>query len=475
MARPKQRENYGSGSVSAVMVNKVDGAGNIVHDADGRPLKIQKRDADGLLVWRVCITLGAEVYIDKSGSRRKRQRKEQRHYHGTLEGARRFAAELKEQYEHVDKSAAKMTFSDACSAWAESMRENETCAASKLKDYTTRLSYVAAHLGEKPLTAITTDDLEKALSAVKSERNQSQRTYRDCKRHVKRVFKFALSRQWVVFDPSAGLQSVQVRNRTVRRSLEASEFARLRACVDRDIEKAIQDFEQKEMRQAGWGNTFTRSSIRGLANISCLVGIRLLLSTGMRRGEVLALTWEKVDFFLTSVTIDHALNADAILKEPKTEAGVRTIAIDRDTMELLEQWKEFQAKALHLVMAVGDDGTRRAVGQSMRTPVVCSCVGSFLNPHNLNRWWNAYRVKIGFPTLKLHELRHTAATLLLGNGVPVIDVAARLGHDDVAVTLNTYGHAIPAHDHMAADLIGSLMTASSEPAARVLKASRASA
>ena len=221
----------------------------------------------------------------------------------------------------------------------------------------------------------------------------------------------------------------------------------------------MSELEQKEQRQLAWGNTFTRTSIKGLANISCMIGIRLLLATGARRGEVLAITWDRVDFESGALTIDRALNSDAVIKEPKTDAGVRTIAIDSETIDMLIRWKAFQARMLHLVMISDSKGNKHPVEQNENTPVVCSCVGSWLNPHNMNRWWNDYRKAIGFDDLRIHELRHSAATLLLGNGVPVIDVAARLGHSDVSVTLNTYGHAIPAHDKMAADLIGSLMMA----------------
>lgn len=476
MGRKKARETYGTGGVFPVMVAKKGKDGSPVIGPDGKPVKIQERDKQGRLVWRVCVTIGSEVSVGDDGKVRKRQKKApQKRVHGTLEEARRVADEITSAYEHVDVDAARKTFGDVCADWADAMRENQTCAASKLKDYETRLGYIAAKLGDKPLVEIKTADLEAALKAVKVERNQSQRTYRDCKRHVKRVYKFAMRKHWVVFDASADLEVVRVRDTTIRKSLEQEQFARLRACIDRDMESAVNDFEQKEMRQAGWGNMFTRSSIKGLANISCMVGIRLLLSTGMRRGECLALTWSKVDFASNSIRIDQTLNADSILKEPKTKAGIRSIAIDADTMDMLKHWRVFQARVLHLVMVDDGNGKNSPVGQDMNTPIVCSCVGGYLDPHNMNRWWNDYRAKVGFDGLKLHELRHTAATLLLGNGMPVLDVAARLGHDDVSVTLNTYGHAIKAHDQIAADLIGSLMSASVEPTARLVKVERKTA
>ena len=102
MARTKQRETYGNGSVSPVMVAKTDKQGNAVMGKDGKPAKVQEKDKRGRPVWRVCITLGVEEYTDKSGKTRKRQRKVQKRVHGTLEDARSVAKRLTEDYADID-------------------------------------------------------------------------------------------------------------------------------------------------------------------------------------------------------------------------------------------------------------------------------------------------------------------------------------------------------------------------------------
>ena len=74
------------------------------------------------------------------------------------------------------------------------------------------------------------------------------------------------------------------------------------------------------------------------------------------------------------------------------------------------------------------------------------------------------RHSIGFDDLRLHELRHTQATQLIGAGVDFKTVQTRLGHADVSLTINTYTHAIPANDREAANLIASITGTSSAPA-----------
>lgn len=75
----------------------------------------------------------------------------------------------------------------------------------------------------------------------------------------------------------------------------------------------------------------------------------------------------------------------------------------------------------------------------------------------------------------MHELRHTAATLALGNGIPVKDVQARLGHASASLTLDIYGHAIPANDQAIADLMGSIIGTPAEPTGSVVSINAKSA
>ena len=462
MARKKQRENYGNGSVSPVMVTK-----------DGK--KVQERDKQGRLVWRVCVSLGTEEYTDKEGRARKRQRKVQKRVHGTLEDARNIAKQITSDYADVDLQSVGMTFADACESWATSMRNANTCSPWKLKDYQTMMAQVAQKLGNVELIEIKKLDVENALAAVRVERNLSQRRQREQFQTVKRIFEYCIDNNWIVRNPCRGMSTPRVTEEVDRRSLTSKECARLRACLDRDELATYEDFANKEQRQAGWGNTFTRSKLVGLSHISGLVAVRLMLATGCRRGESLGLAWENVDFENNQISIVRSLNAQMVLKSPKTKKGIRTLSVDACTMAHLRKWKEFQAKALHLVMVEDANGKKHPVEQTPKTPVCCDCAGNLYDPTNLARWWREYRSTIGFETLRMHELRHTAATLALGSGMPVKDVQARLGHASSSLTLDIYGHAIPANDQAIAELMGDIMSAQIEPSARIVAVKRKTA
>ena len=199
---------------------------------------------------------------------------------------------------------------------------------------------------------------------------------------------------------------------------------------------------------------FGRTAIRGLSGLSNLLAVRLLLASGMRRGEALGLTWANVDFVSGQVHIRQTLTAAGEIRVPKTGVGVRSLNIDPNTMMLLEAWKSFQKDALHII-------SREGVGvtQTDSTPVFCYDLGDWNNPPHFDRWWRDYRVEAGFPTLKIHELRHTQATQLLAHGADLKTMQTRLGHASASLTLNQYAHAVPANNRTAADLMGTLFDA----------------
>ncbi len=475
MARTKQRENYGNGSITPVMTYKLDANGNRVMGDDGKPVKVEKRDPKGKQIWRVCITLGAEAYWDDKGKRLKRQRKVQRHVHGTLDDAREVARRLTEDYKDIDHDAAEMTFGEAVGLWVTSMTHANTCSPTRLKDYQTMMMQVAQVFGDKPISEIKKLDVERALAEVKSARNLSQRRQRTQFQTVKRIFEYCIDNDWLVRNPCRGLKTPRVTQEVDRRSLTPEECARLRACLDRDETEAYEELAAKERRQAEWGNTFTRSEIFGLSHVSGLMAVRIMLATGCRRGESLGLTWGHVDFGKKQISIVQSLNAQMQLKAPKTKKGIRTIALDEDTLAHLAAWKEKQARALHVVMVDDGKGGRKPVEQTDKTPVCCNGQGGLYDPTKCAEWWRRYRASIGFDTLRMHELRHTAATLALGNGIPVKDVQARLGHASASLTLDIYGHAIPANDQAIADLMGSIIGTPAEPTGSVVSINAKSA
>jgi integrase len=174
--------------------------------------------------------------------------------------------------------------------------------------------------------------------------------------------------------------------------------------------------------------------------------------TGMRRGEALGLRWNDVDFEAGRLAIRRALipfGREVVVSEPKTAKGRRVIAIDPGTVEVL---KAQAARQLHDQEQWGEGW--------VDSGYVFTCEsGQFLDPESVSRYWRQALKMAMVPKIRLHDLRHTHATLALQAGVHPKVVSERLGHATVSITLDTYSHAIPAMQEEAAALIAGLVFA----------------
>lgn len=91
------------------------------------------------------------------------------------------------------------------------------------------------------------------------------------------------------------------------------------------------------------------------------------------------------------------------------------------------------------------------------TPVITNAAGERQDASGLERWWHKFRKQNGFEGLRLHDLRHTHATMLVSSGLNIKAVSSRLGHASVGITLDLYSHAQREDDEKAACIIGDLM------------------
>ena len=173
---------------------------------------------------------------------------------------------------------------------------------------------------------------------------------------------------------------------------------------------------------------------------------RLALATGLRRGELAGLRWRDVDLTEGRLTVASTrVVADVVVTgEPKTRAGARVVSLDPETVTALAAWRRQQAEE------------RLAVGPAWQDHglVFVDQVGVPPHPETMTRWWRESVARAGLPPIRLHDARHTAATMLLRAGVPVKVVAQRLGHADVAVTMRVYQHVTAQDDRSAADATG---------------------
>ncbi len=174
--------------------------------------------------------------------------------------------------------------------------------------------------------------------------------------------------------------------------------------------------------------------------------IMLAVTTGLRRGEVLALRWTAIDLNRGTLSVREALEQtrDGLaFKQPKTAKGRRIVDLPRIAIEELQTHKMEQAQQrLLLGPAYEDHGL-----------VFPEPDGRPWAPDKLSSALAALVRRAGFTGLRLHDLRHTHATQLLKEGVHPKVVSERLGHATVAITLDTYSHVLPGIQRDAAERI----------------------
>ena len=176
------------------------------------------------------------------------------------------------------------------------------------------------------------------------------------------------------------------------------------------------------------------------------VMIKLLIYTGMRRGELCGLNWSDIDFERNLVHITKAIlytPEQGIFEDtPKSRQSSRAINIPQEMITLLKQWKIEQCKQKLLL---GDQWKNT-------DKVFTSSNGDVMRPDSLTSWFQRFIKRNNLPNAHLHTLRHVSATLLIAGGVDVATVSSRLGHANKSTTLNIYTHAIKSADAAAANL-----------------------
>ncbi|MBA3824827.1 MAG: site-specific integrase [Ktedonobacterales bacterium] len=175
----------------------------------------------------------------------------------------------------------------------------------------------------------------------------------------------------------------------------------------------------------------------------------LVLSTGMREGELIALEWKDIDFQSSELYISHGLQYTPTgfrVTHPKSNSSKRRIMLPVHVLAALKKHRELQEQERKLA------GTNWDASYDYVFP---NGIGRKMLPSDL-RGRSFYQLlkKAALPAIHFHDLRHTAATLLLRRGVHVKVVSEMLGHANVGITLRIYAHVMPGMQQQAADMAG---------------------
>lgn len=179
------------------------------------------------------------------------------------------------------------------------------------------------------------------------------------------------------------------------------------------------------------------------------------LSLGLRQGEVLGLQWADVDFATDTLRVERTLvrvDGKLTFAEPKTERSRRQLPLSRRVRESLLAHRDRQAFA------------RAAASEAWQENglIFASTVGTPLQPRNVLEDWYKLLDRAGLPRRKFHVARHTAASLLIADGVPLRVVMELLGHSQISTTANIYGHVFDVALREAANAMDRALGASTE-------------
>lgn len=156
--------------------------------------------------------------------------------------------------------------------------------------------------------------------------------------------------------------------------------------------------------------------------------VRLALQCGMRRSEILGLTWKAIDLENNTISIFQATSTikgiGTIISGTKNNSSIRTIYAKQEIIDLIKQLPNNEDLIL-----------------------------GYIHNDTITKWFNKFLKRHNLKHMRFHDLRHTHATLLIANGIDMKTVSSRLGHSTISTTMNIYTHPLSDNDKKASNVI----------------------
>ena len=205
------------------------------------------------------------------------------------------------------------------------------------------------------------------------------------------------------------------------------------------------------VEQQAWTAEQLQVFLRSAAGHRLFPAFWLAATTGVRRSELLGLRWDDIDLRDATLSVNRGLVAvgyELHESRGKTRNSRRRIDLDPTTVSVLTAWRGWQ-KAEHAAVGIEDRGW-----------IFTDAEGNPVHPHAISQAFERIATRAGVPAIRLHDLRHTHATLLLKAGAHVKVVSERLGHANPAFTIETYQHVLPGMQADAARVFEQLVASS---------------
>lgn len=308
--------------------------------------------------------------------------------------------------------------------WRERVLPNRDLAYSSTLSYQRELRVLTAEFGTVRLRSLDVARVERGIDRIASGElgrgwALSRRSLKFARSTLAQVLDEGVRRRWIAHNPARLAELTPTAAKAVPR-------------------KALTPAEADEL----WNAVATER----LGNF-----VRLMLTTGLRPGEALGLCWDSVDLDGGTLTVRRAVRLERgrarLFDELKSASSFRTIGLAAPTVDVLRAQRVAVAelKLAARTWTVDDPGL-----------VFPTVNGTPWNPANVRR--ELYRIcdEAGLPRVRPHELRHTAATVLSDQGVPLELIADLLGHVDVSMVSQTYRHRVRPSADAAVEVMGRL-------------------
>lgn len=405
--------------------------------------------------------------------------------------AEKFAAQYEEQILSGDVvSGDNITFAQFTKIWEENWLPAKTPAVRE--NYSTVLRVrVIPKIGNLKMTKIRATHIDKIVKDETAE-GKAPSTVHMTYTVTNSVFKYAVRKQYIRENPCTRcdeLPAIQSKTGNDIQFFTRDQARRfLKDALTREYDIKIKAHKRK-LKKTGEVYTVPGYTTKHTVHFQWRVYFELAIKATFRREEECALTWRDIDFSKHTVSVNKAMSCTKkegqFVKDTKTPAGVRDMVIPADCIALLRVWKKEQ-RALCLKLGTAWKGHRDRIEDgrqvdSFEDNTIFIQLDNGLPLHlstpghkfaEIIKLYNAAieeeaaqleskaekRQKLAekLPKIRLHDLKHTGATLLIGENVDIETVSRRCGHSKASVTLNIYGHALPENDKKASDALAAV-------------------
>lgn len=378
----------------------------------------------------------------------------------------KFAQDFEDRYKNGDYlSGEEITFEEFVQIWKRNWLDRSDITDRIKEEYMSRLEKkVITEIGHMKMSKIKATHIDNILHKMTDE-GKSPKTIRHYYTVINSVFRYAFKKEIIRENPCLRCDDLpKVKRDTDLHYFTLEQSKRFLGALDREYSLEYKERKRKDSS----GSIYTVKAYTSTRKISPMWKAYFFIAIygGFRRGEICALTWEDVDFKKSSIRISKSVSKTKskgqILKDPKTPTSVREIKLPGECFEVLSEWKREEVKLMWKLGSAwkgsrGEDFDKNYVfirldtGERVDVDTPSHKFKEIVQMYNETLKEDEEDLRL--PDIRLHDLRHTSATLLLASNTDIETVSHRLGHSKASITLDVYGHALETMDEKASDTL----------------------